>query len=405
MIRLHSSLRIRTPEETLNIARQYTSRFHISRVTDTTRLDKIGLPVYAAIRPGARRGSIIVTAGKGLRSIEAKVGALMESIELAFSEPENSSLKIFEKLPSELLQIPDRSFDILDLCPLLGAEIPEDDPLPAILAEDIVSGKHAYIPAELAFIPTEAEWPVYFGYHSNGLASGNIREEAILHGLFELLERDIISFDRIWDSSRFVALESLPGHFAPLIAGTKKANVDLILRTTINSFGMPFFKAYLIDREEINPMYVNVGYGCHCDASIAAVRAITEAIQSRMSFIQGSREDLSEHTAVFEHLNFREKSRIVRDSVSTLSERENSIRFEDIPFPELKSRELPEILSEVLVHLQDHSFIRSVLVASHTEPAEPIQVVKVVVPGLEFYHQDSNRLGRRLHNFIKSITA
>jgi ribosomal protein S12 methylthiotransferase accessory factor len=38
---------------------------------------------------------------------------------------------------------------------------------------------------------------------------------------------------------------------------------------------------------------VNVGYGAHLSLSVAMVRALTEAAQSRLTYIHGAREDMA----------------------------------------------------------------------------------------------------------------
>jgi ribosomal protein S12 methylthiotransferase accessory factor len=86
-VALSSSLRSAEPETTLARARRRAGPLGITRVTDITRLDRAGIPVYASIRPGAAAGSLCVNAGKGLRPIEAEVGAYMEAIEFALAEP------------------------------------------------------------------------------------------------------------------------------------------------------------------------------------------------------------------------------------------------------------------------------------------------------------------------------
>jgi DHA3 family macrolide efflux protein-like MFS transporter len=80
MYRLSSSLRSRSVEESLKYAEEIAPRLGITRVTDTTWLDRVGIPVFASIRPAAAAGSLCVNAGKGLREIEAKVGAYMEAM-------------------------------------------------------------------------------------------------------------------------------------------------------------------------------------------------------------------------------------------------------------------------------------------------------------------------------------
>src|SRR5579862_6644062 len=81
-----SSLRTVRIEITLSHAIPLAEKLGISRVTDISRLDRVGVPVFASIRPGAQRGSLCVNAGKGLTAAEARVGAAMEAIEFAMAE-------------------------------------------------------------------------------------------------------------------------------------------------------------------------------------------------------------------------------------------------------------------------------------------------------------------------------
>jgi ribosomal protein S12 methylthiotransferase accessory factor len=54
------------------------------------------------------------------------------------------------------------------------------------------------------------------------------------------------------------------------------------------------FWAVLLDQDNPRPFVrVNLGYGAHLSSEIAAVRAITEAAQSRMAFLHGCREDMA----------------------------------------------------------------------------------------------------------------
>jgi ribosomal protein S12 methylthiotransferase accessory factor len=73
------------PETTLLYARQWAATAGISEVRDITDLDILEVPVFASVRPQARGD--VVTFGKGLRSIDAEVGAYMEALEFFFAEP------------------------------------------------------------------------------------------------------------------------------------------------------------------------------------------------------------------------------------------------------------------------------------------------------------------------------
>src|SRR5215472_9591286 len=76
--------RAAAPDETLRRIKPLLPRAGITRLADVTGLDWIGLPVYQAIRPNSR--NISVSQGKGLTRAQAKVSALMESLESFHAE-------------------------------------------------------------------------------------------------------------------------------------------------------------------------------------------------------------------------------------------------------------------------------------------------------------------------------
>src|SRR5579885_1192845 len=139
MHRLNSSFRCVPPEETLARAKRMAPSLGITRVTDTTRLDRIGIPVYASIRPDAADGSICVCAGKGVRGIEAQVGAYMEAIEFAVAERSPRRDAVYAVDARDVLGRGSRSA-IADLCPVQGVLVDVDEPIECVDGEDLVSG-------------------------------------------------------------------------------------------------------------------------------------------------------------------------------------------------------------------------------------------------------------------------
>jgi len=69
--------RVCDPAETLARIVPLLGAFGVTRLADITRLDRIGIPTYQAIRPSSR--SLSVSQGKGLTPEAAKVSAAMES--------------------------------------------------------------------------------------------------------------------------------------------------------------------------------------------------------------------------------------------------------------------------------------------------------------------------------------
>ena len=244
-------------------------------MTDITRLDTVGVPVFASIRPDARPGSLCVNTGKGLRMDEACVGAYMEAIEFAFAEFNRSGLPVVEVPAEEVYEGPARPESILDFCPQMGMGIPLEVPLPCVEAHDIETGERFLVPAELVFLPFPAAEgsPRYFGANSNGLASGNTVLEATVHGLAEVIERDICSFYQMDDESALVMPDTLPASLRTVVRRIAHAGLTLYVRSVADSFGIPFFTATVVDGHRINPIFVNGGQGCHPSPDVAVTRA------------------------------------------------------------------------------------------------------------------------------------
>ena len=176
----------------------------ITRVTDITRLDRIGIPVYSSVRPSAIPGSLCVNAGKGILPVEAEVGAFMEAIEFAFAEPHHAHTSVTAATPRDVLDGRIRPDAVLDFCPPIGHEIELRKKIDCVTAIDALSGNKTLVPAECVLHPYRARRrsTLYFGSNTNGLCSGNTELEAMVHGLAEVVERDIRSFHLRVDASK-----------------------------------------------------------------------------------------------------------------------------------------------------------------------------------------------------------
>ncbi len=402
MIKLHTSLRGRNLRETFRIAQSYQPILGISRVTETTSLDQIGIPVAVAIRPTAAKGSLIVTAGKGFHPLEAKTGALMEAIELAYSEEHHSELNKCMIPARKVLFTTGDPEAILSLCPRLDAQIDLDLKMSAVEIKDIISGQDDYLPAELLFIPFNPadDEPKYFGFHTNGLASGNSYEEAVIHAIYEIVERDILSFLQFSNTSMNVVTDSMPEYARQIEAFVKNANQQLVVQYCRNEHKIPFFKAHILEEWSPQPTMICSGYGCHAVPEIAMTRAMVEAIQSRMSYIHAGREDLEKGHHELHKGNIRQR---FSERRSFLEENRSHILLKDIetPFSANLDGSIQGHLFQLIQYLQDQSGVQKIFVGRHTKKEEPLQVVKAIIPGMEFYHEETNRIGNRLHSFLE----
>jgi ribosomal protein S12 methylthiotransferase accessory factor len=74
----------RSLEDTLAFVKPILRRVPITRVSNVTPLDSLGLPVWSAVTPLAK--DLTVHAGKGYNSLAARLSSIMESIERVCAE-------------------------------------------------------------------------------------------------------------------------------------------------------------------------------------------------------------------------------------------------------------------------------------------------------------------------------
>ncbi len=115
---------------------------------------------------------------------------------------------------------------------------------------------------------------------SNGCSAGTTLEDAILHGFFELVERDSVAlwwFNRL--SRPAVDLASFDQPYCGRIQDYYRSlGRSLWVLDITNDLGVPAFAA-ISARDESAEEDVIMGFGAHFDAGIAVTRALTETNQ------------------------------------------------------------------------------------------------------------------------------
>lgn len=363
--------RLVSPEVTYQRIQPRLARFGITRCADVTGLDRIGIPVYCAIRPAAT--TLQVSNGKGLRAVDAKVSALMEAIELYHAETPSVELQVGSEtgLRKAGLQVlpPPRTATFRPECHYTA-----DTVLEWVEGEDVTSGETVWLPASIVY-PRALRLSHWTG---NGLASGNHVVEATLHGLYEVLERHVLSdlserglvhFERanFIDTTRFS-----DATLSALHERIHDCGLRLLLARAPSALPIHALMAIILDPDPLGAASrVNIGYGAHSSAIVAAARAITEAAQSRLTFIHGAREDLQRsafHTGAAQGVLFDFFSRIAPAAV--LEQFSDSIVRSDL------TRELEALLSAIA-----SAGLGPVYRVNLSRSGEPIAVVHVGVIG------------------------
>jgi ribosomal protein S12 methylthiotransferase accessory factor len=284
--------RVISPAETVQRVTRHFAALGITRVARQTGLDRIGIPCFAAFRPNA--STLSNSQGKGLDDDSARASAVMEAAEFAIAE--RASMPTEQATTAELRSRGIRVLDTRRLMPI-GRGIPDDLELPFVRGVDLLSGAHVMVPHEAATIDMQGAKLETLNRSTNGLASGNTESEAVFHALCELIERDATALDRVRQQKsgpRLIDVRAITDvAVVTLIERVRDAGFDLWLIDQTSDLGIPCVEAIIGDPSYDYSRHFDLatGYGCHPIAERAIVRAITEAAQTRVTNIAGSRDD------------------------------------------------------------------------------------------------------------------
>jgi ribosomal protein S12 methylthiotransferase accessory factor len=398
LIRYQSSYRAVSVQQALNLVRPVAARLGISRVTDITHLDRIGMPVFASVRPNATEGSLCVNAGKGLTIGEARIGAYMEAVEFAYAEPAIANIEAQLCRVRDVLDGRKRRNAILDLCPVYGVVIPLDARLECVEAEPL-RGAAARIPAELVFFPYEQpRRRAFFGSSTNGLASGSTLVEATVHALLEIIERDIAAFERLGRESFIIEHHSVPRAHRDVIASMRGQGFELVLHWLPNEYDIACIRAILWETGELDPLYITDGYGCHLDPSVALTRALTEAVQSRLTMIHGARDDITECYAKFRGWSRTRKALYAKRVLAGTCHKKERFDFRSVTKNAAGCKSLADVLA-CLCDALARAGMQQVLRVCMTPRDSRVHVVRIIVPRMESFSPTLPRVGPRLVQF------
>lgn len=392
-------------DQSLALVPAIRDRFGVTRLADTTGLDRIGIPVVNAIVP-ATHDTLSVYSGKGQTLQHAVASAVFEAAERQAAATFDgdaflcNASTICGELDLRAMGVPENLLKI---------------DLPCVNGYDLMNGRNIAVPLSLVQCPLRVP-AITAVVSTNGLAAGVTVPEAAYHALFELVERHIRSVTHIrahvWP--QFLLGRARDNGFAaaapkaddpvayeiPLPSGVTEVDV---LHEQISAAGckcrllvmlepdMPVTICATISEPEDHWGFS--GFGCSWSARHAMIRAITEAVQARNVNIQGVREDLV-------------RQRDVADTVTQhgqLASPDHRGRwFFDAPaeykrvadLPDCAGTDLMDELRSLLAALA-HYGCKTVAVVDVTPEDSPIAVVRAIVPELETYVVD-RRIGTRM---------
>lgn len=377
-------------------------QFGVTRVGDITDLDTLGIPVWFATRPNSR--GLSVSQGKGLTSRQAQISAVMEAIEGAVAENVREHVVHF----GSYRQLRQERTPAVPLAKLsrVHSELLDDERERAwVKGYSYRSGTAVLAPYELVGMDFRVSFPwdrQAFEMGSQGLAAGFAFEHALHHAILELVENDACFLLDTFGVSGAGAFECT---FAPNVSAdldsalalVRKAGIEPIFIDLPRRFGVPVVFAAIprfIDGASGPAARWSAGVACRVDPHEAALAALLEAAQSRLTDISGARDDLTDEryhgTLIEKALSSRGRTRVpaVVSRPASLEHLDDTARA---------------------TALADH-LLTSGLEDIYVFPLETghpsIAVVRVVIPGLAVASATEScfHLGA-LHQFLQQAEA
>lgn len=372
--------RICSPGETVSRLRPLLPRIGITRVANVTGLDSIGIPTVIVCRPNSR--SLSVSQGKGVDLDAASASGIMESIEQHCAE--TIEHPIWRRA---LLDQSRRGATVeTSLLPGYVRRLEQNEPIFWINAVDLASSSQVAVPYEMVHLDLTVPLPKgsgCFPVNSNGLASGNNLAEALAHGMYELIERDALArfyrlpSDRQW--LRRVCLDTVDDDICISVLNKyEQAGIAVGVWDMTSDIGLPAFYVAIVEKERdpFRRIGKACGFGCHTDRGVALSRALTEAAQSRLTRISGSRDDIQVHD--FEAI--RSSESIERQQAEIITSEQPPRHFSDAPNP--AGMTLEQDVRNTLRCLANAG-LKQVLYVDLSKAELPVAVARVIIPGLE----------------------
>ncbi|MCC2625341.1 MAG: hypothetical protein K0R14_1214 [Burkholderiales bacterium] len=367
------SIRTTTQEETLQLLKPICAKIGITRVANITYLDHFyGIFVSNCIRPNSQNLSI--SQGKGSSIEAATISAIMESIEGYH----------IENPPAYKFNGTFNACSIKENC--VNPNLFPQTQFKANLTEISFNWSEAYniFDKSPVFLPTAITQIntckpnfnyLYFDISTNGLAAGNSIEEAIFHAICEIIERDSLAK---WQKSNIhyinqclIKTDTIDDFNQQYIQKLQEKGLGIRVWNITSNLEVPSYQVALLDNNSLRGLNSFTGSGTHLSKSIALFRAITEAVQARVAYIAGVRDDI--------FADYYKKMRINDDKFVPkvlLSEGSDYSSSSSLSVGNVESN-----LSSTLEILLNKQY-KQIFVIDHTKPELNIPVVQVFIPGM-----------------------
>ncbi len=392
--------------QTHSVFPELRRRYGITRVADTTLLDRTGIPTYSAMVPHSP-DLLGVYNGKGLDRVSSIASAVMEATERQIGSAVR--LPVFRETVRTVGQRID-----LDACGM--RDDARDLTVDCVLGTELLSGDAIPVPLAMVQCPWFGE-RLFETTSTNGLASGNNLTEAVYHALCELIERhnwamyhvrcSLVPRMFLGPNARDIALA--PQFRLPVGDAIIDGLIDeieyagLTVRALVlREEPLPVTVLASIIEPDSSPPMAHMGLGCALSPAHALTRALTEAVQSRVVDIQAAREDI---------LRVGENAGVMGEHGRRLEALPTDCWYFDVPSETIELKDVADPttadlaldLTSTLTAIANYG-IENVIAVDLSPPDLPIAVVRMIVPGLETL-MFSGRLGHRARSLLNPFAT
>ncbi len=402
---IKGTYRVKDPVDTYDSNEEKLRTAGITRITEITHLDRVKIPVFSSIRPTAQSGGVSVYAGKGATVEQARASAMMEGFERYSAEKqdidqEKISISAYNEIKNDSVLNPrdlllPKSFENQNI---------EMQKLEWIEAEEIISESPILVPANAVFhpyIPNREIKPcamAMFKGNTNGLASGNVIEEAVLHGIFEVVERDAWSiFELTKRNKKQIDIDTIENEtVSELVEKFTSQGIKIKLMDITADLKIPTIVASADDTVLKDAALLTLGVGTHLNPEIAAIRALSEVAQSRATQIHGTRED----TVRADFMRKAGYENMKRTNKDYFVEEDEKINLSDI-----ENKITGSIKKDIEVSIEEvqKAGLDKVIYYDLTREEIGVNVARVIIPKAELYCLDEERLGNRALEYDRKV--
>ena len=387
-------------------------------------IDRVGIPAVAASLR-LKTGTQFATHGYGATLEEAEVGALGEMAETAFTE---AALRVMPRETGSYAELlarrgPRGVMDPLRLSLPAGSFYHADMPLTWATVTRLTTGEPVLVPEE--WVATwsgelKGRTPLITPI-TNGQGAGLTREQALAHGMLELLQRDGNGLQfRALDQGVVIDLDGaeLSPELRSLLAHYRTLGIEVLPKLACTDFGL--VSVYVVGKDPAETRQPMLLTACGEAADLDRERALRKALleyagsRTRKAFANGPLE-LAEQIAppgymdrFLPYLKLEDEepralyamadwARLSAPEMRALIENPVLSEHHRVPFSSLPTtshvsdpRERLALLTERLTQAG-----LDILVADLSPADHSVWSMKVIVPGLEVETMSYHRIGER----------